>query len=65
LPETAYKSLVGREVQIALLDAELEDPSVNILSLVAEGGAGKSALVNEWLRRLQAENYRGAESVVG
>jgi TIR domain len=40
LPETAYKSLVGREVQIALLDAELEDPSVNILSLVAEGGAG-------------------------
>ena len=39
--------------------------TVNILSLVAEGGAGKSALVNEWLRRMQADNYRGAEAVLG
>src|SRR3984893_13126168 len=37
----------------------------NILSLVAEGGAGKSALVNEWLKRMQADNYRGAEAVLG
>src|ERR1700720_4543723 len=37
----------------------------NILSLVAEGGAGKSALVNEWLQRMQADNYRGAEAVLG
>src|ERR1700720_170308 len=37
----------------------------NILSLVAEGGAGKSALVNEWLQRIQADNYRGAEAVLG
>jgi tetratricopeptide (TPR) repeat protein len=65
LPETGYKNLVGRGVELALLDAELEDPGINILSLVAEGGAGKSALVNEWLRRLQTENYRGAESVLG
>ena len=48
-----------------MLDAEWEDPNVNILSLVAEGGAGKSALVNEWLTRLRAENYRGAEAVLG
>jgi len=33
--------------------------------LVAEGGAGKSALVNDWLRRMQADDYRGAEIVLG
>ncbi len=40
-------------------------PKINILSLIAEGGAGKSALVNEWLKRLQADNYRGADAVLG
>ncbi len=65
LPETSYKSLVGREVELALLDAEWEDPNVNIFSLIAEGGAGKSALVNEWLTRLRRDNYRGAEAVLG
>jgi hypothetical protein len=33
--------------------------------LVAEGGAGKSALVDEWLGRLRAENYRPATVVLG
>src|SRR5262249_41093645 len=65
LPETGYKSLVGRAVELALLDAAWADRDVNILSLVAEGGAGKSALVNEWLTRLRSENYRGAEAVLG
>ena len=41
------------------------DPGINIISLVAEGGAGKSALVNEWLNRLRADNYRGAAMVLG
>ena len=41
------------------------DPKTNILSLVAEGGAGKSALVNEWLTRLRTDNYRGADAVLG
>jgi tetratricopeptide (TPR) repeat protein len=65
LPETAYRSLVGRDVELALLDAAWADPNVNILSLVAEGGVGKSALVNEWLTRLRRDNYRGAEAVLG
>ena len=43
----------------------LGDRKINILSLVAEGGAGKSALVNEWLKRMQADNYRGAGVVLG
>jgi hypothetical protein len=65
LPETAYENLVGRGMELARLDAAWADPKINVLSLVAEGGAGKSALVNEWLKRMRAENYRGAETVLG
>ena len=61
LPETSYERLVGRDTELERLDEAWADSKTNILSLVAEGGAGKSALVNEWLKRLQADNYRGAE----
>ena len=57
--------LVGREAELKRLDKAWSDDWTNILSLVAEGGAGKSALVNEWLTRLRRENYRGAEAVLG
>jgi len=65
LPETAYERLVGRDAELKLLDDAWTDSQTNVLSLVAEGGAGKSALVNEWLKRLKAESYRGAEVVLG
>ena len=65
LPETGYEHLVGRKKELKRLDEAWSDDKTNILSLVAEGGAGKSALVNEWLTRLQAENYRGADCVLG
>jgi hypothetical protein len=65
LPETPYERLVGRDDELKWLDDAWGDPKINILSLIAEGGAGKSALVNEWLKRLQADNYRGAEAVLG
>jgi hypothetical protein len=65
LPETAYENLVGREAELARLDAAWENREVNILSLIAEGGAGKSALLNEWLTLLRRDNYRGAEAVLG
>jgi tetratricopeptide (TPR) repeat protein len=65
LPETAYEKLRGRDDQLKRLDDAWTNRSTNILSLIAEGGAGKSALVNEWLKRLQADNYRGAELVLG
>ena len=65
LPETPYERLVGRDDELKRLDEAWADAKTNILSLIAEGGAGKSALVNEWLKRLQAGNYRGAEAVLG
>src|SRR4051812_5737930 len=42
LPETAYERLVGREAELRRLDEAWSDPATNIISLVAEGGAGKS-----------------------
>ena len=65
LPETGYERLVGRDAELKRLDEAWADRNINILSLVAEGGAGKSALVNEWLKRMQADDYRGAEAVLG
>jgi hypothetical protein len=65
LPETGYERLVGREGELALLDDAWNDGKTNIISLIAEGGAGKSALVNEWLMCLQADGYRGATCVLG
>ena len=65
LPETFYERLVGRDEELKRLDEAWSDEKTNLLSLVAEGGAGKSALVNEWLTRLQADGYRGADCVLG
>jgi hypothetical protein len=58
LPETGYERLVGREGELALLDDAWNDGKTNIISLIAEGGAGKSALVNEWLMRLRRLSRR-------
>jgi GH25 family lysozyme M1 (1,4-beta-N-acetylmuramidase)/nucleoside phosphorylase/O-acetyl-ADP-ribose deacetylase (regulator of RNase III) len=38
---------------------------VNVLTLVAFGGVGKTALVNKWLAQMAQDNYRGAERVYG
>ena len=65
LPETPYQRLVGRERELERLDRAWAETETNVLSFVAEGGAGKSALVNEWLRRFQGDNFRGAEVILG
>jgi tetratricopeptide (TPR) repeat protein len=38
---------------------------VRVASIVAFGGVGKSALVNAWLARMDADGWRGAERVYG
>ncbi len=65
LPETGYERLVGRDAELKRLDEAWSDGQTAILSLIAEGGAGKSALVNEWLKRLRADSYRGGTCVLG
>ena len=64
LPVTTGQ-VFGREEDLAFLDAAWANRQVNLVSVVAWGGVGKSTLVNYWLRRLAVEGYRSAERVFG
>jgi tetratricopeptide (TPR) repeat protein len=58
------RQFVGREKEMERLDKAWEDPRTHVLTLVAFGGVGKSALVARWLDRMAADNWRGAEWVL-
>jgi tetratricopeptide (TPR) repeat protein len=64
LPVTG-SDLFGREEDIAFLDAAWENPEVNVVTIVAWAGVGKSTLLNHWLGRMAAEHYRSARLVFG
>lgn len=63
---TGGGELFGREAELQLLDDAWVDPNTNIVSFVAWGGVGKTALVNHWLKqRMARDDYRGAGRVYG
>ncbi len=64
LPITG-EHLFGREQELERLDHTWVDEGTNVISLVAWGGVGKSALVNHWLGSMAKENYWGAKRVYG
>jgi tetratricopeptide (TPR) repeat protein len=64
LPST-NPDLFGREAELGRLDAAWDRPQCNIVTLVAWGGVGKTALVKHWLIRMGQDNYRGAARVYG
>src|SRR6202035_4648574 len=64
LPVTG-SDVFGREEDIAFLDEAWANQDVNVVSIIAWAGVGKSTLVNHWLGRMAAEGYRSAELVFG
>src|SRR5260221_4040364 len=62
LPVTGC-DVFGREEDLAFLDDAWASEHVNVVTIVAWGGVGKSTLVNHWLRRMAADHYRSAELV--
>jgi serine/threonine protein kinase/predicted ATPase len=64
LPVTG-SDVFGREEDIAFLDRAWESKDVNVATIVAWAGVGKSTLVNHWLRRMATEQYRSAELIFG
>jgi serine/threonine protein kinase len=64
LPVTG-SDVFGRDEDIAYLDNAWANQDVNIVTIVAWAGVGKSALINHWLRRMAADHYRSAELVFG
>jgi serine/threonine protein kinase len=64
LPITG-SDVFGRDEDIAFLEAAWGSKQINIVTIVAWAGVGKSMLVNHWLRRMAAEQYRSAQLVFG
>ena len=64
LPVTG-SDVFGREEDLAFLDGAWASEHVNVVTIVAWAGVGKSTLVNHWLRRMAADHYRSAEFVFG
>jgi len=64
LPVTG-SDLFGREEDIAFLNDAWANPDVNVVTIVAWAGVGKSTLINHWLRRMAARHYASAELVFG
>jgi serine/threonine protein kinase/tetratricopeptide (TPR) repeat protein len=64
LPVTG-SDVFGREEDIAFLDEAWTSQHVNVVTIVAWAGVGKSTLVNYWLRRMAAKQYSSAELVFG
>jgi predicted ATPase len=64
LPITG-SDVFGREEDVAFLDAAWTNQNVNVVTIVAWAGVGKSTLINHWLRGMAAEHYRSAQLVFG
>ncbi len=64
LPVTG-SDVFGREEDLAFLDRAWANKDVNVVTIVAWAGVGKSSLVNHWLRRMAADHYRSAQLVFG
>lgn len=60
------KFCVGREAELEELGAAWSgNRRATVISIVAWGGVGKSALVNHWLGRLSEDGFDGAATVFG
>jgi tetratricopeptide (TPR) repeat protein len=62
LPDTSGL-LFGREEELKLLDEAWENPNIHVVSFVAQGGEGKTALTRRWVNNMEKEGFRGAERV--
>lgn len=60
---TGTMPLIGRHNHLQQLDEFLASRHVEIASLIADNGVGKSALVEAWLKKMQATEFKGIKKV--
>jgi len=60
---TSNDDFFGREKYFDVLDKAWDDEQVNILSFIAFGGIGKTSLIDNWLKRMKKNHYRGAKNI--
>lgn len=63
LPSTD-SALFGREAELKALDGYWAGDA-SVVTVVAEGGVGKTALINRWLANLKKKQWEGAKRVYG
>jgi predicted ATPase len=64
LPVTG-SDVFGREEDVVFLNNAWANQLVNVVTIVAWAGVGKSTLVNHWLRQIATDHYRSAELIFG
>ncbi len=57
--------IYGREKELQRLRDAWADPKIKVISFIAWGGVGKSALVNAWLNEMEEKGFDGAQRVFG
>ena len=62
LRHTASK-LIGREKELAMLDAAWENGSTHVVVIRGKGGEGKTSLVATWMAQMAKDDWRGAETI--
>ncbi|MCB0519945.1 MAG: hypothetical protein H6577_20305 [Lewinellaceae bacterium] len=60
----ASDHLFGRQAELKLLDEAWDGPGTHVITFVAQGGVGKSALISRWVADMAKDNYRGATRVL-
>ncbi len=55
--------LIGREKELAMLDAAWEKGSTHVVVIRGKGGEGKTSLVSTWMAEMAMKDWRGAEAV--
>jgi tetratricopeptide (TPR) repeat protein len=55
---------VGRDAELARLDAAWEDAGIHVLTFVAFGGVGKTTLVGRWIDSMAKAGWREARQVL-
>jgi tetratricopeptide (TPR) repeat protein len=58
LPSSILERLIGRDRELEVLDEAWADRSIRVLTLVALGGAGKTALVHHWMQRFEQAGWK-------
>ncbi len=64
LPTTG-NDLFGRKKELEILKQAWSEPHTHVVTLVAWGGVGKTALVNHWLNMMERQDFCGAQRVYG
>ena len=63
MPPGAGKNFIAREDELKQIDDAWDGGQINVLSLIAAGGVGKTSVARKWLAIMSGRRWQGAEKV--